>query len=70
MIGNVNFQNQKLGSEAIRALTKYAHTKLELDQLHLYVYKFNKRAIHVYEKCGFEKDEWKDDKKIKMVYRY
>ena len=41
------------GVEAIRRLLEYGFHKLGLKRVFLKVYPENKRAIHVYEKCGF-----------------
>lgn len=46
-------QNRHYGSEAIKALLKYAYEKLNLDGMDLNVYKTNSRAIRCYENVGF-----------------
>lgn len=47
-------QNKHFGQEAISAFIDYALCDLNLDGLELKVYNFNSRAIHCYEKLGFE----------------
>lgn len=42
------------GTEAIRLLVKYAFEELNLHRVSLRVYATNPRAIHCYEKAGFE----------------
>ena len=46
-------QSLGYGVEAIRRLLQYGFNTLGLDRVFLKVYPENKRAIHVYEKCGF-----------------
>lgn len=49
-------QDKHLGTEAIKALLKYAYEELNLDGMDLNVYVTNPRAIHCYEKIGFIRD--------------
>ena len=44
------------GTDAIKALLKYAFHELNLHRVYLRVYNFNKRAIRCYEKAGFKKE--------------
>ena len=46
-------QEKGFGTEAIRAIAAYGKKQFGLQRIVLKVYPFNKRAIHVYEKCGF-----------------
>ena len=46
-------QNKGYGTEAILAILKYAKDELGLHKVVLRANPLNKRAIHVYEKCGF-----------------
>ena len=46
-------QNLGYGIEAIRRILEYGFQTLGLERVSLKVYPDNKRAIHVYEKCGF-----------------
>lgn len=63
-------QNQHYGTEAIKALLKFAYEKLDLDGMELNVYSTNLRAIHCYEKTGFIKDgRGKTDEDIHMINR-
>lgn len=48
-------QNLGYGAESIRRMLQYGFDTLGLDRVFLKVYPENKRAIHVYEKCGFVK---------------
>lgn len=52
-IGNKNYWNKGLGTDATNALIRYAFEQMNLRRITLYVHEYNKRAIHVYEKCGF-----------------
>lgn len=59
-IGDENYLSCGYGSEAIMILLEYAFNHLNLNNIMLKVYDFNKRAIKAYEKCGFKKfGEWK-----------
>lgn len=63
-------QDKHFGQEAIKAFIDYAFNKLNLDELELNVYNFNPRAIHCYEKVGFEKvgqGKTKEDIHMKMT---
>lgn len=48
-------QNIGYGVESIHRMLEYGFHTLGLDRVFLKVYSDNKRAIHVYEKCGFLK---------------
>jgi len=52
-ITDKNYWNMGLGTEATQLTLKYAFEFLNLNRVSLRVYEYNKRAIHVYEKCGF-----------------
>lgn len=57
-------QDRHYGTEAIKALLKYAYEELSLDGMELNVYETNSKAIHCYEKAGFIRDgegKTKDD---------
>lgn len=54
-IGNKEFWNKGYGVEALSLLINYAYKKLNLHNLSLNVYSFNKRAIACYTKIGFKK---------------
>lgn len=44
------------GTEALLLMLRYGFQKLNLHRIHLGVYAFNPRAIHVYEKIGFHRE--------------
>ncbi|OZB94191.1 GNAT family N-acetyltransferase [Paenibacillus sp. XY044] len=44
------------GSEAMIQMLRYGFNTLKLHRIHLGVYTFNPRAIHVYEKIGFKRE--------------
>ena len=44
------------GTEAMTQMLRYGFEALKLHRIHLGVYPFNPRAIHVYEKLGFKRD--------------
>lgn len=44
------------GSEAMLHMLRYGFDTLKLHRIHLGVYAFNPRAIHVYEKLGFQRE--------------
>lgn len=46
-------QNKHYGQEAISRIINYVFYELNFNYLDLYVFDFNKRAIHCYEKLGF-----------------
>lgn len=53
-IGDENYLSQGYGSEAIMLLLDYAFKYVNLNNIMLKVFDFNKRAIKAYEKCGFK----------------
>jgi RimJ/RimL family protein N-acetyltransferase len=55
VIGDKSYWNQGYGQLALKASLKFAFKKLGLKRIRLFVYEYNKRAIHVYRKCGFRK---------------
>lgn len=60
-IGVEDHLSKGYGSDAIRILLDYGFNQLNLHNIMLKVYDFNKRAIKAYEKCGFKKyGEWKE----------
>jgi RimJ/RimL family protein N-acetyltransferase len=44
------------GTEAMTQMLRYGFETLKLHRIHLGVYTFNPRAVHVYEKLGFQRD--------------
>jgi RimJ/RimL family protein N-acetyltransferase len=55
VIGEKEYWNSGYGLEATRLLLDYAFNLLNLNNVMLGVYSFNKRAIRCYEKAGFKK---------------
>jgi len=53
-IGDENYLSKGYGSEAIMLLLNYAFMQINLNNIMLKVFSFNKRAIKAYEKCGFK----------------
>ncbi|AEH50746.1 GNAT family N-acetyltransferase [Pseudothermotoga thermarum] len=53
-ITDKNYWNKGLGTEATLLILRYGFLTLNLHRISLHVYEYNKRAIHVYEKCGFK----------------
>ena len=53
-IGNENYLSRGYGSEAIMLLLDYAFNYVNLNNIMLRVFDYNKRAIKAYEKCGFK----------------
>ena len=47
-------RDRGIGTWAVRTACAFAFEEINLTRLTLSVYDFNPRAIHVYEKCGFE----------------
>jgi len=54
-IGDKSFWNKGYGQEALSLLIDYAYKRLNLHNIYLSVYSFNKRAVACYEKIGFKK---------------
>jgi RimJ/RimL family protein N-acetyltransferase len=53
-IGNKNYWNKGYGTEALKLLLDYGFKALNLHNVLLRVFSFNKRAIKCYEKAGFK----------------
>lgn len=54
-IGDDSNRGKGYGKEAIKLLLEYGFNNLNLNNIMLNVYSFNKRAIKVYESLGFKK---------------
>lgn len=69
-IGDKDDWDHGYGTDAVQTLMRYVFDHLHLNRLYLRVYRFNRRAIACYEKCGFRKEgmlrrqddsgEWKE----------
>jgi RimJ/RimL family protein N-acetyltransferase len=53
-IGDRAYWDKGCGSDAMRILARYAFGELGLHRLNLNVFSYNTRAVHVYEKIGFQ----------------
>jgi RimJ/RimL family protein N-acetyltransferase len=53
-IGNKNYWNKGYGTEALSLLIDYGFKALNLHNIMLRVYEFNRKAIKCYEKTGFK----------------
>ena len=54
IIGDKNYWNQGLGTEAAKLIIDYGFKKLKLHRIDLDVYAYNPRAIKVYKRLGFK----------------
>ncbi|HEY4696194.1 MAG TPA: GNAT family protein [Candidatus Hydromicrobium sp.] len=54
VIGEKNYWNKGYGSDAIKNIINFALFNLNLKSIKLDVYRYNRRAITVYRKCGFK----------------
>ena len=52
-IGEKEYQNRGLGTEAMEMLVEYGFNTLNLNRIELSVYDFNSRAFKTYQKVGF-----------------
>lgn len=55
-IGEKEFWSLGYGTDAVRSLLSFAFEELGFSSIILRVYKYNRRAIACYEKCGFKKE--------------
>ena len=53
VIGDKDFHNKGIGTEAINLLLRYAFERANLNKIELDVHEFNSGGIRCYEKCGF-----------------
>jgi RimJ/RimL family protein N-acetyltransferase len=53
-IGDKNYWGKGFGTDATRALLRYAFDEANLRRIELEVFAFNPRGMRVYEKCGFK----------------
>lgn len=61
-------QDKGYGTEAVQRLIRYAFEEMNLKRVRLRTRPFNRRAIHVYETCGFREYARTEDH-ICMEYR-
>jgi RimJ/RimL family protein N-acetyltransferase len=54
VIGEKDYWNNGYGTEAIQALLRFAFMEMNLQRVSLWVYDYNERALHCYQKCGFQ----------------
>jgi len=54
VIGEKDYWNRGYGSDAVRSILNFAFFVLNLKDIKLEVYKYNRRAINVYKKNGFK----------------
>jgi RimJ/RimL family protein N-acetyltransferase len=64
-------QGKHFATEAIGSLIKYGYEELKFKSLDLYVYKDNKKAIHLYQNMNFKSidSDIIDDSSIHMVHQ-
>lgn len=53
LIGEKDFWNQGVGSQAMEIILKYFFDNLDFNRIGLEVFEYNLRARHMYEKVGF-----------------
>lgn len=53
-IAGSHHRDRGVGTWVVRYACDFAFEQLKLSRLTLSVYEFNPRALHVYQKCGFE----------------
>ena len=54
VIGEKDYWDRGYGTDAVKALIGFATHDMKLSKVWLNVYTYNRRAIKVYENCGFE----------------
>lgn len=72
-----NLTGKGMGTEIIKTILDFGRSEYKFNEIELYVAKFNKRAIRIYEKLGFEiideftciaNDEEKEFISMKKIY--
>ena len=56
VIGKKEYWDKGYGTEAIKMLLNYGFNQMNLYNIYLWVFNYNKRGIRCYEKCGFKRD--------------
>lgn len=70
VIYNPDDWDRGFGTEATRLLCNFAFGSLGLHSVRILVYDYNKRARHVYEKCGFTvSGRYRDGIRVRGEYR-
>jgi len=60
-IGLPELWDQGLGYDALRALLRFGFEQMNLHRIYLRVFAGNERAVHLYEKLGFQREGcWRD----------
>lgn len=54
LIGNKEYHNKGYGTEAAKLILDFGFNILNLHNIYLKAFSYNKRAIRSYEKCGFK----------------
>jgi RimJ/RimL family protein N-acetyltransferase len=73
-IGNRKDWGRGYGTDAMKAILRFAFTEINLNRVTLTVFEYNPRAIHSYEKAGFRHEGrargvlLKDGKRWDMLY--
>jgi len=56
VIGSKKYWGKGYGTEAIKLLLDHGFHLMNLYSIYLWVFEYNQRGIHCYEKCGFKRD--------------
>lgn len=73
-VGDKSLWDRGVGSEAMRQMIDYGFEQLNLHRIYLRVFAENQRAIHVYEKLGFQQEgrsrqsEWRHGRWHDMLW--
>ncbi len=67
IIGDVNTVGKGYAFTASKLLCQFAFCNMNINTIYLYVYEDNDKAIHLYDKLGFEMIESDNDRFLKMI---